>query len=54
MTQANANTDSANRRPADGICVIQGSRIVERGTHDELLARGGLYCDLYDRQFVDL
>jgi ATP-binding cassette subfamily B protein len=41
-------------RHADLICVVQAGRIVERGTHDDLLARGGLYRDLYDRQFVDL
>ena len=39
---------------ADQICVVEAGRIVERGRHDELLARGGLYRDLYDRQFVDL
>jgi len=39
---------------ADQICVVDAGRIVERGRHDELLARGGLYRDLYDRQFVDL
>ncbi len=41
-------------RNADLICVIQGGRIVERGTHEELLARGGLYRELYERQFVDI
>ena len=39
---------------ADQICVVEAGRIVERGRHEELLARGGLYRDLYDRQFVDL
>jgi ABC-type multidrug transport system fused ATPase/permease subunit len=39
---------------ADQICVVEAGRIVERGRHQELLARGGLYRDLYDRQFVDL
>jgi ABC-type multidrug transport system fused ATPase/permease subunit len=39
---------------ADMICVVEAGRIVERGRHDELLARGGLYRELYDRQFVDL
>ncbi|MFL7809802.1 MAG: ABC transporter ATP-binding protein, partial [Anaerolineae bacterium] len=41
-------------RHADMICVVEAGRIVERGRHDELLARGGLYRELYDRQFVDL
>ncbi len=39
---------------ADMICVVEAGRIVERGRHEELLARGGLYRELYDRQFVDL
>ncbi len=38
-------------RGADLILVIDAGRIVERGTHDELLAKGGLYADLYRRQF---
>ena len=36
-------------RGADQILVLDRGRVVERGTHDELLARGGLYADL-DRQ----
>ncbi|NLI75208.1 MAG: ABC transporter ATP-binding protein [Candidatus Riflebacteria bacterium] len=36
---------------ADLICVIAGGRIVERGTHAALLGQGGLYADLYQRQF---
>jgi len=36
---------------ADKILVIDGGRIVESGTHDELLANGGLYNRLYEMQF---
>jgi ABC-type multidrug transport system fused ATPase/permease subunit len=41
-------------RNADLICVIRAGRIVERGTHESLLRRGGIYRELYERQFVDL
>jgi ABC-type multidrug transport system fused ATPase/permease subunit len=40
-------------RHADLICVVDGGRIVERGRHEELLAQGGMYRELYERQFVD-
>lgn len=40
-------------RDADLILAVQDGRVVERGTHDELLARGGLYADLYRTQFRD-
>jgi ATP-binding cassette subfamily B protein len=36
---------------ADVIFVVDRGRIAERGTHDELLARGGLYAQLYEQQF---
>jgi ATP-binding cassette, subfamily B, bacterial len=36
---------------ADVIFVLDRGKIVERGTHEELLARGGLYAQLYDQQF---
>jgi ATP-binding cassette subfamily B protein len=38
-------------READQILVVAGGRIVERGTHDDLLATDGLYADLYRTQF---
>ncbi|MCO5176567.1 MAG: ABC transporter ATP-binding protein/permease [Thermomicrobiales bacterium] len=37
---------------ADLILVIDGGQVVERGTHDELLVRGGLYSRLYHEQFA--
>ncbi len=40
-------------RNADLICVIQDGQISEQGTHEELLARQGLYADLYARQFAE-
>ena len=39
-------------RHADLICAVDGGRIVQRGTHEELLAKGGLYADLYARQYL--
>ena len=40
-------------RNADLILVVDDGRIVQRGTHSELLAEGGLYADLYRTQFVE-
>jgi ATP-binding cassette subfamily B protein len=37
-------------RDADGILVVQGGRIVERGRHEDLLDRGGVYADLHALQ----
>jgi ABC-type multidrug transport system ATPase subunit len=37
---------------ADLIVVVDGGRIVERGSHRELLARGGTYAELYSSQFA--
>ena len=39
-------------RDADQILVVDGGRIVERGTHDELLDADGLYAELYRTQFA--
>jgi ABC-type multidrug transport system fused ATPase/permease subunit len=38
-------------RSADQILVLEGGEIVERGTHDELIARRGRYRTLYDKQY---
>jgi ATP-binding cassette, subfamily B, multidrug efflux pump len=39
-------------RDADVILVMDSGRIVEQGTHDELLAAGGAYFALYNSQFA--
>ncbi|MDZ4166652.1 MAG: ABC transporter ATP-binding protein [Coriobacteriia bacterium] len=40
-------------RGADLILVMNEGAIIEKGTHAELMAGGGFYCDLYNSQFVD-
>ena len=44
----------ATIRQADQILVIDDGKIVEQGSHEYLLARNGLYADLYNRQFAPL
>jgi ATP-binding cassette subfamily B protein len=39
-------------RHADQVLVVDDGRVVERGTHDDLLARRGAYYELYQRQFA--
>ena len=39
-------------RNADEIIVMKDGSIIEQGSHDELMARGGFYNDLYNSQFV--
>ena len=38
-------------RSADQILVVNGGQIIERGTHEELLASEGFYANLYNSQF---
>ena len=55
---ARAHDDSVSHRVstvknADQIVVLRDGRIIERGTHDELLALGGYYADLYQKQLLE-
>lgn len=40
-------------READCILVMRDGRIIERGTHEQLLSQGGFYAELYNSQWVD-
>ena len=40
-------------RQADLILVVKNGRIIEQGSHEELLSQGGYYYDLYSRQFEE-
>jgi ATP-binding cassette subfamily B protein len=40
-------------RGADRIYVLDGGRVAEQGTHDELIARGGYYADLHQKQLLE-
>src|SRR6516225_6246266 len=40
-------------RDADQIVVLKDGQIIERGTHEELLERGGYYADLYQKQLLE-
>jgi ATP-binding cassette subfamily B protein len=40
-------------KDADLICVMEDGRIIERGTHEQLLALDGAYSDLYERQRLE-
>jgi ABC-type multidrug transport system fused ATPase/permease subunit len=40
-------------KDADLIVVLDRGRIVERGTHDELLERGGAYAELHEKQLLE-
>jgi ATP-binding cassette subfamily B protein len=40
-------------KDADLIVVLEDGRIAERGTHESLIARGGIYSELYEKQLLE-
>jgi ATP-binding cassette, subfamily B, multidrug efflux pump len=40
-------------RDADQILVLDAGRIAERGTHDQLIRKGGLYAELHRKQLLE-
>ena len=40
-------------RNADLILVMKGGNIIEQGNHEELMAQGGFYADLYNSQYTE-
>ncbi len=43
----------SSARMADRIAVLEGGKVVDTGSHDELLERGGLYARMHDRQMLE-
>ena len=54
VTGASSGIGLATVRRADRILVLDGGRIVERGTHDTLIRGPGLYSRLAALQFLDI
>ena len=58
MTEGRTSFIVAHRlstiKEADVILVMKDGNIIEQGTHDELLAHGGFYCELYESQFANI